>query len=121
MIDLSNNCTSTTAWTNATTGHYYSINPYTYKDTSGVFIENNNSNGDIHINVDDDSRGIYQFNDDLKTRNVIIRYVFRWFGTNQYKKNLEDQIGYKFVPSEIFVYFFLLKKHAKAWGITYKN
>ena len=38
LIDLSNNCTSVTAWTNATTGHYYSINPYTFRDVNEEFI-----------------------------------------------------------------------------------
>ena len=41
LNDLSNNCISTTAWTNATTGHYYSINPYTFRDISGEFIDHN--------------------------------------------------------------------------------
>jgi len=96
LIDLSNNCTSTTAWTNATTGHYYSINPYTYKDTSGVFIENNNSNGDIHINVDDDSRGIYQYNDDLRTRNVIYRWdsILSWKNKDIFITNFVGETPY---------------------------
>lgn len=80
LEDLSNNYTGLTAWTNATSDHWYKIKPYVFLDLSSNFPINGMNDGDIYIYLNDGNEGLYQYNNDLKERNVIYRWdsIINW-------------------------------------------
>ena len=80
LEDLSNNNIGLTAWTNATLEHWYKIKPYVFLDLSSNFPINGMNDGDIYIYLNDGNEGLYQYNNDLKERNVIYRWdsIINW-------------------------------------------